>query len=342
MYAGRLFETNVRVVITDSPANGAIVYADLNGDGEYSTSERFPFHRLPGNATYTAYEPGWPIQQACFDIPIAGKSFQRVPACIRLYDRGKSTLADGSRLLGLAVAPWAIGSVTIGSRKVSVGYEYDLRHDSVDPMNGWLGLRERGEGPISFLSDSSETAFAEKEQVVFRVEDLYLSTESIDLKQHSVVLRSHPTADYIRIELRPGIVLPDWSFVDLKGRPGSLKSYAGKYVMLDVWTGSCTPCVGEFAMLKSMVQRFGSRNFEILGVLGDEDEAQARRKEEEHKLPWRTAASSTTLEYARRRLRIDSWPTHVLLDPNGRIISTSNSELRGAALLKTLQALLPQ
>ena len=339
---GRLPETNVRVVVTDNTTNGPIVYADLNGDGKYSSDERFPFHRLPGSAAFTADTHGWPTQKTCFDIPIAGKSFQRFPACIRLYDPEKSTLANGSRFLDLAVAPWAIGSVFIGSRRVSVGYEYDLKNDSVNPMHGWLGLRETAEGPIDFLSNSSETAFAENEQIVFRAGDLYLSTDSIDLKQRSVVLRSHPAADYVRVELRRGIAPPDWSFVDLKGRPGNLKSYAGKYVMLDVWTASCGPCRGEFEMLKTAVRRFGSRNFEILGVLGDEDEVQARRAEEEHRLPWRTAASNTTLEYARRRLRIASFPTHILLDPNGRIISTSSSDLRGEALVKTLQALLPQ
>jgi peroxiredoxin len=230
--------------------------------------------------------------------------------------------------------------VTVGSRKVIVGYEYDLKHDAVDPTNGWLGLRESGNGSIDFLSDSPETAFAEKEQIVFRVADLYLSTESVDLKQNRVVLLSHPAADYLRIELQRGAVLPDWNFVDLAGRPGSLKSYVGKYVMLDVWTASCGWCLEEFATLKSAVQRFGSRNFEILGVLGDQDEVEARKAEEQHGLPWRTAASGSTFEYAQRRLRIASWPTHILLDPDGRIISASSSELRDEALLKTLQALL--
>ncbi|MBZ5726522.1 MAG: TlpA family protein disulfide reductase [Acidobacteriia bacterium] len=278
-YAGRLPETNIRLVITDHPANGAIVYADLNSDGEYSRNEQFPLHRLPGNALFTADTRGWPTQKTCFEVPIAGKS---------------------------------------------------------------LGLRASTEGEIDFLSHSPETAFAEKEQIVFRAGDLYLSTESVDLKQRSVVLRSHPAGDYVRVELGRGVALPDWTFVDLKGRPGNLKSYAGKYVMLDVWTASCGPCLGEFDLLQAVVQRFGSRNFEILGVLGDADEAQARRAEEERRLPWRTAASRATLEYVERRLRIASWPTHILLDPDGRIISISDTELRGEALSRTLQALLPR
>lgn len=165
-----------------------------------------------------------------------------------------------------------------------MSYEYDLEHDSVDPENGGLGLSEGAVGPIDFSQDSPETASADNEQVVFRAGDLYLSTESVDLRHHMIVLRSHPAADYVRVELRRGIALPDWSFVDLKGRPGDLKSHAGKYVMLDVWTASCSPCLGEFEMLKAAVERFGSRGFEILGVLGDGDEAQARKVEAERGL----------------------------------------------------------
>ena len=339
-HAGRLPETKTRFVITDSPVNGAIVYVDLNADGKYSTNEQFRFHRQSENATGEFDPRCRPTQKACFDIPITGKSIDQFPVCIQLYDPANSIGQDGSRSLNLAIAPWVTGSVTVGSRKVIVGYEYDLKHDAVDPTNGWLGLRESGNGSIDFLSDSPETAFAEKEQIVFRVADLYLSTESVDLKQNRVVLLSHPAADYLRIELQRGAVLPDWNFVDLAGRPGSLKSYAGKYVMLDVWTASCGWCLEEFATLKSAVQRFGSRNFEILGVLGDQDEVEARKAEEQHGLPWCTAASGSTFEYAQRRLRIASWPTHILLDPDGLIISASSSELRDEALLKTLQALL--
>lgn len=74
-YVGRLPVTNVRVVITDNPANGAIVYADLNGDGKYSSNEQFPFYRLPGNALFTADTRGWPTQKTCFDVPIRARAF---------------------------------------------------------------------------------------------------------------------------------------------------------------------------------------------------------------------------------------------------------------------------
>lgn len=76
--AGRLPETNVRVVITDHPAGGAVVYADLNGDGKYSSNEQFSFRRLPGSSVFTADARDWPTQEACFDVPHRGQEFSAV------------------------------------------------------------------------------------------------------------------------------------------------------------------------------------------------------------------------------------------------------------------------
>jgi peroxiredoxin len=86
------------------------------------------------------------------------------------------------------------------------------------------------------------------------------------------------------VELRLGVALPDWSFSDLKGNKGTLKAYAGKYVLLDVWTPSCAPCLAEFEALKSVLQSFQSRDFEILGVLCDKDETGARTVAEQRNL----------------------------------------------------------
>ncbi|HEY6341875.1 MAG TPA: TlpA disulfide reductase family protein [Bryobacteraceae bacterium] len=209
-------------------------------------------------------------------------------------------------------------------------------------MDAELGMREESGGPIDFVPGSPQTAVADKESVVFRVGDLYLSTDSVDLKRSSFVLRSHPAADYIRVELVPGAALPDWTFTDLSGVQGSLKSYAGKYVLLDFWTSWCAPCRADFEDLKVVLHRFQSRNFEVLGVLSDTDEAAARKLAQERNLPWPTAASPATLDYAMKRLRVSIFPTHILLDPNGHVVSASDTAVRGEALSKTLEALLPR
>ena len=121
-------------------------------------------------------------------------------------------------------------------------------------METGLGMREDTGGHLDFDPGSPQTAQADKESVVFRVGDLYLSTDSVELQQGGFVLRSHAATDYIRVELAPGAALPDWSFTDLKAAQESLKSYAGKYVLLDFWYPSCVPCRSDFEELKSVLQ----------------------------------------------------------------------------------------
>ena len=321
-WSGIVPEFAVPVIIAEPT-----LYADVARDGKFATA--VPLEPDLKERTTSS---------ACFDVPLESRNFSTAPVCVRL--RAGTSHRDGSRSVDLAVFPWVTGTVAIGPRRIQIGYEYDRRHDSVDPLEGWLGLREAREGAVDFRDHSPEVAYAEKETVVFRAGDLYLSTESADLARRRVVLRTHPAHDYIRVELVPGATLPSLHFTDLNGRAGSLRAYRGKYLLIDVWTPTCAPCLAEFDLLKDTLARFGGGKFALLGLLGEAGQADARRVEREHGLTWPTAASPRSVDYAFKRLRIASWPTHILLDPQGRIVSAAADDLRGEALVRTLERLL--
>ena len=329
-WAGTMPEVGVRVAVVEPAEGPATLEADADRDGRFSAM--VPFEPAAGRSG---------VRSACFETAIPGKSFARVPACVRIGNRAKTVHPDGARTLDLGVFPWVTATVQVGARRVQVGYEYDLRKDRVLPSDGWLGMHEARDGPVEFRGHSPEVDCSDRERVVFRVGDVYLSTESVDLKSRRVVLRSHPAADYIRVELTPGTAMPDLAFDDLAGKAGSLSEYRGRYLLIDVWSPGCGPCLGEFGLLKAALARFEARGFAILGLLGEAEAGSARRVEAENRLTWRTAASPAAVRFAKKRLRVASWPTHVLLDPQGRIVSADPAELRGEGLSITLDRLLP-
>ncbi len=60
--------------------------------------------------------------------------------------------------------------------------------------------------------------------------------------------------------------LADITFVDAAGTPRSLKDFAGRTVLLNVWATWCIPCRKEMPGLDRLQQQLGSDRFEVVAL----------------------------------------------------------------------------
>jgi peroxiredoxin len=215
-------------------------------------------------------------------------------------------------------------------------------------MNCQLGVDGDGDGEIDLDRFSPEAAESREEVVVFRVGDTYVSTKRVDLEKNLVVMRSHPPGDYKRVELKMGAEVPDFGFTDFQGKKRRLSEFRGKYLLVDFWGTWCGPCRREMPYLKSAYRYFQPRGLEILGMNTDESEILPQVKSwlTKNGLVWPQATHESIREVI-RNYRIHSYPTTLLIDPNGKILSLNQTKkgqpaLRGQDLLKSLDRLLPQ
>ena len=159
-----------------------------------------------------------------------------------------------------------------------------------------------------------------------------------------VVLRSHPASEYQRIELQIGAEVPDFAFTDFDGKARKLSEFRGKYVLLDFWGSWCGPCVADIPHLKEAYEKYRSRRFEIIGMDEDKELEKVKKFVAEKGMTWPQATTESIGELAKKRFRVTAYPTLVLLDPNGKIVSLSRKDqmpLRGEKLLETLDKVLP-
>ena len=129
----------------------------------------------------------------------------------------------------------------------------------------------------------------------------------------------------------------DFEVWDINGDKVALKSYIGKYVLLDFWASWCMPCRAENPILKKAYENFSASNFDILSVLLDTKRGLWERAIREDGLPWKQvsdlkgAKSPIALGYG-----ISAIPQNFLIDPTGKIIAKN---LRGEELEKKLKYL---
>lgn len=130
----------------------------------------------------------------------------------------------------------------------------------------------------------------------------------------------------------------DFTQADTAGKPVSLSSFKGKYVLVDFWASWCKPCRMENPNVLLAYERFKAKNFTVLGVSLDRSRDAWIKAIQDDKLAWSQVSdlkfwsNAVALQY-----RIQQIPQNFLIDPNGKIIGKN---LRGAELDSKLCALL--
>jgi peroxiredoxin len=341
--AGRLYhapsdKSSILAVLVQPEEEDPFIYADLNLDGALTKDERFTFHRKEENNPY--------IFELTLNVPLSGSIFRTVPLFLQ-YLKGVQwdELKEGERLIEQSKNCYARGTVDIKGRKTLVEYTFNAQSKKVSTTIGKLGIDINNDGEIETGRFSPESIDAREENFVFHVGDTYVSTKRADPGKNSIVMRDHPASDFKRLELSIGSEMPDFTFTDFKGKKRKLSEFRGKYVLLDFWAAWCGPCRREMPYQKAAYSRFQARGFEILGIDNDPEPGQVRDWLTRNSLTW-TQATMESVKDLETRLRIHLFPTTLLLDPEGRVISLNEDkkdqpQLRGRDLLRSLDQLLP-
>ncbi|OKS88749.1 hypothetical protein RG47T_4227 [Mucilaginibacter polytrichastri] len=126
---------------------------------------------------------------------------------------------------------------------------------------------------------------------------------------------------------------------DPAGKPVSLASLKGKYVLVDFWASWCAPCRAENPNVVKLFKQYQGKGFTVFGVSLDAESSRAA---------WIKAIATDALAWtqvsdlkgwanaAAKTYDVKSIPQNFLLDPNGVIIAKN---LRGDDLAKKLASL---
>ena len=156
---------------------------------------------------------------------------------------------------------------------------------------------------------------------VKKIEELILSAQKMNAPQDVI-----------------GTEAPEINLPDINGKFVSLKSFRGKYVLIDFWASWCKPCRMENPNVVKAYGRFSNKNFTILGVSLDKEKNAWVKAITDDGLMWNHVSdlkfwSSAVVE----PYKIEGIPFNVLVDPKGIIVA---KDLRGEELQSALEKFL--
>lgn len=133
-----------------------------------------------------------------------------------------------------------------------------------------------------------------------------------------------------------GIKVTDFTQNDVNGKPFTLSSLKGKYVLIDFWASWCAPCRAENPNVRKAYQALKDKNFEIVSVSLDAGKSQWVDAINKDGMPWIHVSDLKGWKNEVATLYgVNSVPQNFLINPEGIVVAR---DLRGDDLTAKLSA----
>lgn len=114
--------------------------------------------------------------------------------------------------------------------------------------------------------------------------------------------------------------------------PISSLDYKGKYLLIDFWGTWCGPCVQELPELQRIYEGVDKQRVEFISIAGNQSPSQLEKFLKKRPLAWPQIISDDENKLI-ETYNISSFPTNVLVGPDGRVIARN---LHGEVLERKL------
>ncbi|CAM1342372.1 TlpA family protein disulfide reductase [Tenacibaculum aestuarii] len=196
--------------------------------------------------------------------------------------------------------------------------------DNIDLMSTYTPLDEKGatieKGIFLTLLRTGAyipIKFVKEGKIQYQLTNI--SDTSDEKIKKSIASKAAIAHQYFKME---GKKLPDYNFVDLKGKAHNKADTKGKLLVLKCWFITCKVCVEEFPELNELVDKYKDEKIEFVSLAFDKKgELVEFLETKEFKYP----TIPEQKDYMAKKLKVKQYPTHLIVDSNGVIIKMVNN-----------------
>lgn len=123
------------------------------------------------------------------------------------------------------------------------------------------------------------------------------------------------------VAINIGDNFPTFDLYNPSGKLVGLKSFMGKYILVDLWASWCVPCRKVNPQLVKLYNKYSNQSFEIIGISFDTNKEKWQEAIKTDQLPWvHVSDLKGTNGEVGIKYGVNYIPQNYLLDPNGKVI----------------------
>jgi thiol-disulfide isomerase/thioredoxin len=218
------------------------------------------------------------------------------------------------------------GTVTVDGKKYLIGLQDFTYNGLYNDRGDLLYVDRNGTGKLKIFGTNSKCSIGDTFSIgskYFRLAEIDKYGKWVDLES----VRSEGTYYYIQQfdssnaeGFSFGSIDTAWKQIahqSLDGKQIELRSYHGKYVLLNFWGEWCKPCIDEIPKLKELLRNTPQSKVQIISFLNYNTIEKAKKIIKDSTLSWPQIILTDELK-SKFKIDMTGFPTNIVILPNGR------------------------
>lgn len=227
-----------------------------------------------------------------------------------------NTLLNVDHWLGDKRMNYKLSEIQLDGKTIKIGlYDSNCNGLYSDIGEDRIIILENDESFVSGSLSEGAVVYSRGEQV--KINNQVYEIDSISHSGRRLVLVSSNRKFIPTIQV--GSNISDIEITLISGESIAIKELLkdNKYLLLDFWGTWCAGCTQQLPALKELIDS-EKDNLDIIGLSFKDRPEDIKKYLKKHKVKWRQGFASEDIV---KKLRVDEYPTYLLVDQNGDIIN---------------------
>jgi len=290
--------------------DAAMLYVFGLKEGQLSADNGFAIPALPGEHAV--------IEGAGDDYTMGGSQFYRD------YEEA-SNLIDAPQEAARTFIKECQEKFSAGVPEEEINKEYEEKYPALeqalaDAVLGYVKAHPDADASAMLLSELGDDTEHMKEGAALLTERARGSLAANMYKSILAAAEKEQASQSLQDGLE-GNLAPDFTLMDINGKPLALSSLRGKWVIIDFWGSWCGWCIKGMPKMKEYYAKYQGK-LEILGVDCNDTVEKWKAAVAKHEIPWLHVywdKDDENCDNPIEQYGVRGFPTKVIVDPEGKV-----------------------